>query len=393
MKKNKSMRLASYLLILTLITTSVIGGAFAKYITSDSAHDIARVAKFGVVATVSGDLFAPSYTKGTDATANGVAQKWAVNAESVAVNSTDGATVLLVAPGTHSKDGLTFTVKGTPEVSTQVTFGRAMTDTGIDANYYPATVELKSDTYGYGVMVPYTGTITDDTVNNYFTKTGDNFTKVSSGSYESSATYYEYHDGTGAVAANYYPIVWKYSATNTLNSGKSVTEATDRDLKTVFTAIQGAFNGETRMPNQDNGITATINWYWNFEDDDYSTTASDGTRTPTDSVYSAVDRMDTALGDMIALGGTNTTGVLNTDQYVVKMTSATAATVVKTATVNVLKTDDVTSANSVTVAYTGTTAPTSAYTGSLLEDGTASSNICAVLGVAFDAAITVAQVD
>ena len=162
----------------------------------------------------------------------------------------------------------------------------------------------------------------------------------------------------------------------------------------MFTAIQGAFNGETRMPNQDNGITATINWYWNFEDDDYSTTASDGTRTPTDSVYSAVDRMDTALGDMIALGGTNTTGVLNTDQYVVKMTSATAATVVKTATVKVLNTDDVTSTNSVTVAYTGTTAPTSAYTGSLLEDGTAaSSNICAVLGVAFDAAITVAQVD
>ena len=54
MKKNKVMRFASLLLIATLLTTSVISGTFAKYTTSDSAQDTARVAKFGVVAAIAG---------------------------------------------------------------------------------------------------------------------------------------------------------------------------------------------------------------------------------------------------------------------------------------------------------------------------------------------------
>ena len=47
MKKNKMMRLASILLVLVLLTTSVISGTFAKYTTSDSSEDSARVAKWG----------------------------------------------------------------------------------------------------------------------------------------------------------------------------------------------------------------------------------------------------------------------------------------------------------------------------------------------------------
>ena len=48
MKKNYSMRIASMLLVLVLLTTCVISGTFAKYVTSGSATEQARVAKWGV---------------------------------------------------------------------------------------------------------------------------------------------------------------------------------------------------------------------------------------------------------------------------------------------------------------------------------------------------------
>ena len=38
MKKNKALRAASALLVLTLLTTSIIGGTFAKYTTLSLIH-------------------------------------------------------------------------------------------------------------------------------------------------------------------------------------------------------------------------------------------------------------------------------------------------------------------------------------------------------------------
>ena len=61
MKKNKMMRLASSLLVAVLLTSSVISGTFAKYVTSDGASDSARVAKFGVIVDVVSNAFSDSY--------------------------------------------------------------------------------------------------------------------------------------------------------------------------------------------------------------------------------------------------------------------------------------------------------------------------------------------
>ncbi len=47
MKKNKIMRFASLVLVLTLLSTCAISGTFAKYTTSVSSQDTARVAKWG----------------------------------------------------------------------------------------------------------------------------------------------------------------------------------------------------------------------------------------------------------------------------------------------------------------------------------------------------------
>ena len=64
MRKNKMMRIASALLVAVLLTTCAISGTFAKYTTSVSDDDAARVAKWGFEpATMNLDnLFLGSYT-------------------------------------------------------------------------------------------------------------------------------------------------------------------------------------------------------------------------------------------------------------------------------------------------------------------------------------------
>ena len=64
MKKNRMMRLASLLLVLVLMTSSVVGGTFAKYTTSATSQDTARVANWGFdnTATISiENLFHTAY--------------------------------------------------------------------------------------------------------------------------------------------------------------------------------------------------------------------------------------------------------------------------------------------------------------------------------------------
>lgn len=64
MKKNKAMRLASALLVLTLLTTCAISSTFAKYTTSTTGTDKARVAYWGFdqAAATAIDLFDGEYT-------------------------------------------------------------------------------------------------------------------------------------------------------------------------------------------------------------------------------------------------------------------------------------------------------------------------------------------
>lgn len=64
MKKNKAMRLASALLVLTLLTTCAISSTFAKYVTNAEGSDKARVAYWGFdqLAETTIDLFDGEYT-------------------------------------------------------------------------------------------------------------------------------------------------------------------------------------------------------------------------------------------------------------------------------------------------------------------------------------------
>lgn len=64
MRKNRTMRVAALLLALTLITSCFVGGTFAKYTTSTTGGDSARVAYWGFdqAATTTIDMFDGEYT-------------------------------------------------------------------------------------------------------------------------------------------------------------------------------------------------------------------------------------------------------------------------------------------------------------------------------------------
>lgn len=153
MTKNRTMRVAVLLLALTLITSCFVGGTFAKYITKDEGTDSARVAKWGIELSVTGD-------------------------EDTFVTAYDGTvesqtTEDLVAPGTKNDTGVTFTVDGNPEVATEVSVSLGNTQDvflkydangddadGKEATYNPVVFTL-THTYGadaYSIAPAVTGT-------------------------------------------------------------------------------------------------------------------------------------------------------------------------------------------------------------------------------------------
>lgn len=142
MKKNMFLRVASVLLVLTLLSTCAISGTFAKYVTTDSNTDTARVAKWGVTITANGTAFQNAYEFGT----NDPAASAGLGAYSVV--SSDSKNV--VAPGT-SYNVANATIAGSPEVAVRVTYDSTITipDTwAVDgAPYFPIVITVNDNTY------------------------------------------------------------------------------------------------------------------------------------------------------------------------------------------------------------------------------------------------------
>lgn len=146
MKKNTMMRLASFLLVAVLISTSAISGTYAKYVTEGSASDTARVAKFGVEVLGTSEIFSDSYKdKATDYTVNEKGAAITVQAD------TEGTNV--VAPGTNGAL-VEFELTGTPEVDVKVTYESTVDLAGwnLDGKVYycPLTITVE-DTSIYGL--------------------------------------------------------------------------------------------------------------------------------------------------------------------------------------------------------------------------------------------------
>lgn len=253
MKKNKIMRIASVLLVAVLLSTSIISGTFAKYVTSDSVTDSARVAKFGVVVVGSGSLFDRNYFYVTEG--NLPFSSYRTEAQDPADEGVRTLTVessnadKLVAPGTKSpNEGMTISVTGKPEVDVQLTLD----------------LTVENDVYLQA------GTYPDMTTG----KTGDTFT----------------------LDGDYYPVVY----TLTRNGGPAVT-GTIADVKAYLENLiagtdNGYYNANTDLGNVIGELKLT--WNWAFE----------GEQTIGGNYFSEVqvNQADTLLGDLIAnqLGAT-----------------------------------------------------------------------------------------
>lgn len=144
MKKNVMMRAASVMLVLVLLTSSVISGTFAKYVTSETGTDSARVAKWGVNITAEGTTFAESY----DGVGDG---NDAADTANVTVRSdkTHGNVNDLVAPGTKG-DMAAIALSGKPEVDVRITYSADVTLTGWeykDEYYCPLIIYINNTPY------------------------------------------------------------------------------------------------------------------------------------------------------------------------------------------------------------------------------------------------------
>ena len=131
MKKNKMMRIASILMVVTLLSTCAISGTFAKYVTKASGEDQARVAKWGVLISINGgDLFEQKYPAEDEAYLE-------AGGEYSVESSNDDK---VVAPGTSSDQidkSLTAKVTGTPEVATRyILEGKKLDDIVLKAGTY-----------------------------------------------------------------------------------------------------------------------------------------------------------------------------------------------------------------------------------------------------------------
>ena len=192
MKKNVMMRVASALLVAVLLTTCSISGTFAKYVTTNSAEDSARVAKFGVVIQADGSLYGDNYGTGTLSVPTIEADKTLLSVD---------ADAKAVAPGTQSDEGLTFSINGTPEVRTK-----------LDVTIAVENIYLTAGKYAVMVKAP-TVSETSFKADTYYVKDAVGvYTLAAGGTYSDSTEYYTMEDFVN-LTSTYYPVVYAADVT------------------------------------------------------------------------------------------------------------------------------------------------------------------------------------
>lgn len=262
------MRTASGLLVATLLTTSVISGTFAKYTTSDSAGDSARVAKWGVTVTATGNLF------GTDYAANNAT----ANQNSITATSNNVSTVRgdsrdnIVAPGTKNDEGFTIAIKGTPEVAYDITTSNNNTD----------AKEIFLAQGNYGVMVKAEGLNAKTDITQYYIKETSDDSKATykkaEGNWADNTEYFELIDQATVNDGGYYPLTWSISNTGNATSIDSINRLVGSDGIAVK-MLEGIKNG-THEANSKADASYTLTWEWKYEEQN--------------------DAADTILGDLQA---------------------------------------------------------------------------------------------
>jgi len=140
MKKNRMMRLASVLLIMTLLSTSVISGTFAKYVSTASGEDKARVAKWDIEYTDNINSQTVDITGNDTISFDLFNTIYEVDASTAEEHVAKGSDVMIIAPGTGGK--FVLTVTNNSEVDARIKL-----DLAESAHSLPIEYSLDGSTY------------------------------------------------------------------------------------------------------------------------------------------------------------------------------------------------------------------------------------------------------
>lgn len=241
MKKNKAMRLAAVLLVVTLLSTCVVSGTFAKYVTKASAEDSSTVAKFGITVSATGDdCFAEEYAK----------DDTGYTGTNTVISSSTGSN--RVAPGTANSSAASFSIKGKAEVAVNV----AITFTGSD-------VFLKG-----GTGVTYLDYTTGDDTTDTFAQTAYYYPVVVTlvHTYTTATCWPIAPTDPSGVSAGYS----RTTAVSTSDASKTVETITGTmaDLQKVFAALSMG----SIAPNYTFDDQFDLSWAWAFTGNDAADT-------------------------------------------------------------------------------------------------------------------------
>ncbi len=355
MKKNRMLRLASALLILTLLTTSVIGGTFAKYVSEGSVSDTARVAKWGVEIKTSGTLYSDAYAKAAESGDTGnLPATWAASpsADSITVAaSTQNDNI--VAPGTKSYDhGLSFSISGTPEVAVTVKATIKAEDIYLAAGTYGVLVKAADvdDKLSLQKLLDANEVSTAGAANkkyNVFLKTTDattnkeTYARVENTDSFAVANKSNYYILTNEVTVDdkYCPVAYTLgTSTDTKTAaavaGEVAKQISNNPSDTDNAEFKASYEVSATYAANTNLATAgpkfgdeKLTWAWDYESSD-------------EDAKAATDAKDTLLGDMIAARGA--TGDSAPAYKIVDITQTTAddGTTTETVTALTISSDD-----------------------------------------------------
>ena len=243
------MRVAGLLLALVLVTSCFVGGTFAKYVTSGTGVDHARVAKWGVTVQGSSDMFAPTYAKNDDSLTVSANSVVAVN-----YNEVNGTGDNLVAPGTKKDNAAVVTLSGKPEVAVKVTYNAD--SFALTGKWVAKNAQTNSEEY----YCPLTFKITDgtttktiDCMGTGMNSVGDVETAVKNAVASFSATYAPNTD-LSAEGHNGLKISWEWPFEG--GEGSKQTDEKDTYLGDLATATGEA--SHNTIPAVYVVVTATV---------------------------------------------------------------------------------------------------------------------------------------
>lgn len=266
MKKNKFWKIAGAIFTMCLMTTCAIGTTFAKYTTSSSASDTARVAKWGVEVSASGTMFGTAYQNTILADKDTTATVQSNHKAKFAAN--------VVAPGTMNNTGIQIKVAGQPEV--EFTVKAEVTTEASD-------IYLANGSYGVMVMASGINYATNFAGEKIYYFDGTNYVAADLTYYTANptATYYKLTDEATVAYTNadecYYPIVWNASVSV---DGMLYTTKFDTLADSLDALVDGIndYDGTDTDgyaqydPNTSVSLVYNLTWAWAFNGNDAADT-------------------------------------------------------------------------------------------------------------------------